>query len=154
MPPRKKQAPTRKTKDDVNSMIVVSGLWRIGAIAGGALAAVYAAYIAWNGLGWWVPAGITYVDSHIDSAIRPIVTKVDDQGISITNGRLDILKGQRQQQTDAKSRLELQSHITKDPIALQLIQSQQKGIDETIKAIDDQIATLSAELKTAQTKGK
>jgi hypothetical protein len=141
-------AVARKASNPLSQPLTVSRLWRIAALAGGFISGLYVVYTAWTGFGWWQPAGVAYVDMHIESAVKPIVTKVDDQGISILSGRIETLKGSKQLQVDAKSRLELQSHTTKDPIALQIIAGQQKSIDETIKGIDDQIATLSAQLQT------
>lgn len=130
--------------------IVYSGVWKIATIAGGTLIALYTSYVAWTGLGFWQPAGIAYVDGHIEQAVKPIASKVDEQGASILSGRIETLKSSRQQQIDAKSRLDLQSHTTKDAIAIQLIGQQQKSIDDTIKGIDGQIATLSAQLQAKQ----
>jgi len=134
------------------AQIVYSGIWKIATIAGGMLVGLYGGYIAWTGLGFWQPAGITYVDDHITKAVAPIAAKQDEQGLSILSGRLETLKGSRQLQVDAKGRLDLQTHTTKDPVALQIIQGQQKSIDDTIKGIDDQIATLSAQLQTTAKK--
>lgn len=133
-----------------SAQVVYSGIWKMATLAGGALIAMYATWTAWTGFGWWVPAGVAYVDVHVASALKPITSKVDEQGVSILSGRVETLKAVRQLQIDAKSRLDLQSHTTKDPVAIQIIQGQQKNIDETIKGIDDQIAKLSGQLQSKQ----
>ena len=133
-----------------SAQVVSSGVWKIATIAGGMLVAAYATWTAWTGFGWWVPAGITYVDGHIEQAVKPIASKVDAQGISILSGRIETMKAAKQLQVDAKSRLDLQSHTTKDPVAIQIIQGQQKSIDDNIKGIDDLIAKLSGELQNKQ----
>ncbi len=141
-----KPAPKRRATNPAR--IVYSGAWKLATLVGGALVALYASWTAWTGVGWWVPAGINYVDGHIEQALRPIATKVDEQGMSILSGRIETLKAAKQLQVDARSRLDLQSHTTKDPVAIQIIQGQQKSIDETVKGIDDQIAKLSGELQS------
>lgn len=143
---RRKLVTSNKPNDSVN--IVYSGAWKIATLAGGFLVALYAAWTAWTGFGWWVPAGITYVDAHIEQALKPISLKVDAQGESILSGRIETLKGAKQLQVDARSRLDLQQHTTKDPVAVQIMQGQQKSIDETLKGIDDQIAKLSGLLQS------
>ena len=147
-----KRKPVRKRSagSELTRPITVSWIWRLAAVLGGTISGLYVVYTAWVGFGWWQPASIALVDEHITKVVAPIVSKVDAQGISILSGRIETLRGSKQQQVDAKSRLELQSHTTKDPIALQLIAQQQKSIDDTLKGIDDQIAALSAQLQKQQ----
>lgn len=143
--PRKssKRGVSARRKPDP-ARVVYSGVWKIATIIGGTLIAFYAFFTAWVGLG--LPKVATY--DYVDGIVRPIVSKVDDQGISILQGRIETLKGAKQLQEDAKSRLDLQSHTTKDPIAIQIIQGQQKSIDDILKGIDEQIAKLSAQVQT------
>ena len=150
MAARSRRAPARKSKAELslNSPLTVSWLWRLATLIGFTISGLYVVYTAWTGFGWWQPASIALVEDRITKVVAPISSKVDEQGISILSGRIETLKGSKQLQADAKSRLDLQSHTTKDPIALQLIAQQQKSIDETLKGIDDQIATLSAQLQT------
>lgn len=143
---RRNKLPPSKKSD--SAQVVYSGTWKLATIAGGMLVAAYAAWTAWTGFGWWVPAGITYVDGHIEQALKPISLKVDAQGESILSGRIETLKGSKQLQMDARSRLDLTVRTTKDPVAIQIIQGQQKSIDEIIKGIDEQIAKLSAQLQS------
>lgn len=131
-----------------SAQVVYSGVWKIATLVGGVLVALYAVWTAWQGFGWWVPAGVTYVDGRIEHAIKPLTTKVDEQGVSLLSGRIETLKSSKQLQVDARSRLDLAAHTTKDPIAVQIIQGQQKSIDGTLKDIDDQIANLNGLLQS------
>lgn len=144
---RPRRRPRRRPVDRIDSPLTVSRLWRIGAVFATLVAGTYATWTAWIGFGWWVPASVTLVDDHITRVVAPIAGKVDEQGASILSGRIETLRGARQLQVDAKSRLELASHTTKDLIAGQIIQGQQKTTDETIKGIDDQITELTAQLQ-------
>ena len=128
--------------------LTVSWLWRLAAVLGGTISGLYVVYTAWTGFGWWEPAGVAYVDDHVTKAIAPIASKVDAQGVSILSGRIETLKASKQLQSADKARLDLQTRTTKDPVALQIITAQQKSIDDTIKGIDEQLATLSAQLQT------
>lgn len=128
--------------------IVYSGAWKIATLAGGSIVAVYAVWTAWVGFGWWIPAGVSLVDDHITKAVAPISTKVDLQGLSLLNGRLEALKISRQLQLNDKAKWDVQSHTTQDQTALQLIAQQQHEIDDQIKLIDGQIAKLAAQLQS------
>ena len=147
-PQRRASGAARRSRGSLNAPITVPRIWKFGGIAGGAFIGFYAVYVAWTGFGWWQPAGITYVDDHITKAVAPIAAKQDDQGISILSGRIEVLKASKQLQVGDRSRLDLSLRTTKDPIAIQIIQSQQKNIDDTIKGIDEQIASLTAQLQT------
>lgn len=113
----------------------------------GALVALGAAWTAYNALGLPKFTTYEYVNGQIREVVAPIASKVDSQGVYILSGRIETLKGSRQQQLDAKNRLELQLHSTKDAVAVQIIQGQQKSIEEVVKSLDAQIVDLSAQLK-------
>ncbi len=127
--------------------VVSRGVVKWVAWGAGALVVAGAAWTAWNALGLPKVATYDYVTGQIREVVAPIATKVDSQGIYILSGRIETLKGSRQQQLDAKNRLELQLHTTKEPVAVQIIAGQERAIDEVIKSLDSQIVDLSAQLK-------
>ena len=132
---------------DEHTVVWQSLIW-LGKLGTGFLLSAAAVFAAWNTLG--LPKVATY--EYVDGVIKPIAIKVDDQGASILAGRIETLKQSRALQAGDKNKLEVQSHITKDPTAINLIAVQQRTIDETIKVIDDQIAELAADLKRQQKK--
>ncbi len=115
--------------------------------ATGVLVAAAAAWTAWNALGLPKFTTYEYVGTQIRQAIEPVASKVDQQGIYLLSGRIETLKGSKAQQLDAKNRLDLALHTTKDPVAVQIIDGQRKSIEEVVKSLDSQIADLSAQLK-------
>jgi hypothetical protein len=123
--------------------VVVQTLIWLGKLGAGFIISTALVWTAWNTLG--LPKVATY--EYVDGVVRPISAKQDEQGASILAGRIETLKASKQLQAGDRSKLEVQSHITKDPTAISLIATQQKTIDDTIKGIDDQIADLAADLK-------
>ncbi len=146
MTPRKtkKRAPQRRADP---ASVVSTGVVHWVAWGAGTLALAGAAWTAWNALGLPKVATYEYVGSQIREVVQPIASKVDSHGIYILSGRIETLKGSRQQQLDAKNRLELQLHSTKDSVAVQIIQGQERSIEEVVKSLDAQIVDLSAQLK-------
>jgi hypothetical protein len=142
----KRQAQRVPAARQFDQPLSVSRMWKFGGIIGALISGLYVTWTAWTGFGWWVPASVALVDDHITKVVAPISRKVDDQGKSILSGRIETLKASRQLQVDAKSRLELQTLTTKDPIAQQIIAGQKKSVDDTIKSIDDNIADVTAKL--------
>jgi hypothetical protein len=150
--PRRAKAATRvdvRIKDDP-ATVLKKGVVMWVAWAVGALVAAYAGWSAYLGLGGPKFATYEYVGGQIRQVVEPIASKVDSQGIYIISGRIETLKASRQQQLDARSRLDLQSHTTKDPVAIQIIAGQQKSIDDVVKSIDNQVLELSSQLKALQ----
>jgi hypothetical protein len=137
-------APRRKVAVQEPQTVLMQGSIWLAKWGAGFLMTASAIAVAWNTLG--LPKVATY--EYVDGVVRPIATKVDEQGSSVLNGRIETLKVGRQQQVANRDRLDLQAHTTKDPFALQLVAQQQKSIDDEIKGIDDQIAKLSAQLQS------
>lgn len=131
-----------------------SVIWKSAISACVTLGIFYSAYAAWNNLGWWVPAGQTYVDTHIKEAIRPIGTKLDDLNTSALWGRIESLTGNREAAMAQRADLELKMRVNKDPAYIQLVTAQMRQVDDRIKAIDEKLTDTKAELKRAQGKGQ
>ncbi len=151
--PTKRRAPATRVRLEGGvkltdpASVVSAGVIKWVAWVAGTLVLAGAAWTAWNALGLPKVATYDYVTGQIREVVQPIASKVDSQGVYILSGRIETLKGSRAQQLDAKNRLELQLHTTKDPVAVQIIQGQQKSIEEVVKSLDAQIVDLSAQLK-------
>lgn len=125
-------------------------------IVGSALVATAAAAAAYAYLGLPMFATREYVNS----AIHPLVDKIEGINANGLHGRLEQLSGNRQRALAEKFDLDLKTR-TIDPkapggtAALSVIQGRERDIEDIVKNIDDQIADTKAELKRAQdTRGK
>ena len=155
MTPRKKGATRVRLEEAVQVRDDPASVLKKGAVAwvawgAGSLVLAGAAWTAYGALGLPKVATYDYVDDHVRAVVQPLATKVDEQGLSILAGRIEVLKASKQLQLGDKARLDLQARTIKDPVALQIIAGQQKTVDETIRAIDDQVAKLSAQLQAKQ----
>lgn len=126
--------------------LTVNRIWKVVAFFLGSMIAFGGALTVWNQLG--LPRLATY--EYVDTAIKPISTKVDDLNVSNLAGRVEVLKQGKQLQENDLNKLEVQEHTTKDPTALQIIGSQKKNLTNAISDIDSQITRLNSQLQSAQ----